>query len=240
MFILRLTIHQPEFLPWLGFFHKISLADTVVILDDIQYRHQYFQNRNKIRTNNGWAWLIVPVKHQPLDEWRINTVDIDRNNRWCKKIIRSIEVNYSKCPFFSEYWTELRKILNDDYSRIIDLNMDIIKYLLHSFDMKKNIRFSSEFGFQTKKSDLIFDICKIIGTTTYVSGISGKVYLDVPRFVGANIPVEFQTFHHPIYQQRHSPFIPCMSSIDLLFNHGPNSKDILHGIGVESYETVFK
>lgn len=236
---MRLTIHQPEFLPWLGFLHKISLADTVVILDDIQYRHQYFQNRNKIRTKDGWTWLIIPVMHQALDEWQINKVEIDEKNRWRRKIIGSIEVNYSKCPFFTEYWPELKEIFNKDYNRLIDLNMEIIRYFFRVFGMERKILFSSEFGLSSKKGELVFDICKTTGATTYISGISGKEYLDMARFAQAEIPVEFQEFHHPIYMQRYSPFIPCMSSIDLLFNHGPNSKYILKGVGVETIESVF-
>lgn len=236
---MRLTIHQPEFLPWLGFLDKICLAETVVILDDIQYRHQYFQNRNKIRTKEDWMWLIIPVKHQPLDEWQINTVEIDDKIQWRRKIIGSIEVNYSKCPFFSEYWPDLKEIFNKDHKRLIDLNMEIIRYLFLVFGMDKKILFSSEFGLTSKKGELVFDICKITEATTYISGISGKEYLDMSRFAKAKIPVEFQEFHHPVYPQRYSPFIPCMSSIDLLFNHGPNSKDILKGVGVETIESVF-
>lgn len=236
---MRLTIHQPEFLPWLGFLHKISLAETVVILDDIQYRHQYFQNRNKIRTKEGWTWMIIPVRHQALDEWQINMVEIDEKIRWRRKIIGSIEVNYSKCPFFTEYWPELKEIFNRDYKQLIDLNMEIIRFLFRVFEMERKILFSSEFGLTSKKGELVFDICKKMGATTYISGISGKEYLDMARFEHAEIPVEFQEFHHPVYQQRYSPFIPCMSSIDLLFNHGPNSKHILQGVGVETIESIF-
>ena len=234
-----LTIHQPEFLPWLGFFHKISLAETIVILDDIQYRHQYFQNRNKIRTKDGWTWLIVPVQHQPLDEWQIRTVEIDNKIRWQRKIFGSIEVNYSKCPYFEDYWPKLKEIIQRDFPRLVDLNMEIIRYLFRAFGLNREIRYSSEFGITSKKGDLVFDICKAAGASMYISGISGKDYLDLTRFTEAQIQVVFQEFQHPVYQQRYSPFIPCMSSIDLLFNHGANSKDILQGVGVETIETIF-
>jgi hypothetical protein len=235
----RLTIHQPEFLPWLGFLHKMDRADTVVILDDIQYRHQYFQNRNKIRTADGWTWLIVPVKHQPLDEWRINSVTIDEKIRWQRKITGSIEVNYAKCSYFKEYWSGLKEILNNEHTHLLNLNMEIIQYLFSSFNIHKRIIFSSDFGLSTKKGDLILDICKKAGATTYISGISGRDYLDMSRFSQEGISIEFQEFHHPVYDQRFMPFIPCMSSIDLLFNHGPNSKDILQGGGVETIESIF-
>ena len=237
---MQVTIHQPEFLPWLGFFHKICLADTIVILDDIQYRHQYFQNRNKIRTKDGWTWLIIPVKHQSLGDWHINSVEIDNKIRWKRKITGSIEVNYSKSPYFNDYWSDLKDIFNQDYTHIFKINMEIIKFILRSFDIHTEIRYSSEFGVVSKKSDLILDICKQAGATTYISGVSGRDYLDIQQFLNNSISIQFQEFHHPIYPQRYLPFIPCMSAIDLLFNHGPDSKDIMQGIGVETYETVFK
>jgi len=183
--------------------------------------------------------MIIPVRHQALDEWQINMVEIDEKIRWRRKIIGSIEVNYSKCPFFTEYWPELKEIFNRDYKQLIDLNMEIIRFLFRVFEMERKILFSSEFGLTSKKGELVFDICKKMGATTYISGISGKEYLDMARFEHAEIPVEFQEFHHPVYQQRYSPFIPCMSSIDLLFNHGPNSKHILQGVGVETIESIF-
>ena len=223
------TIHQPEHLPWLGFFHKISQADLFVILDSVQFRKNYFQNRNKIRTANGWTWLSVPVKRN------INTlikdVEIDNNQNWRKKCWNSIYFAYNKAPFFSEYSNILEKNYKHDWINLCELNILLIKQFLSFLSLDPIILKSSEMDLHGKGSDLISDICKKVNADTYISGIFGKEYLKLSDFNEAGIKVTFQEFHHPIYKQLYEPFIPDMSIIDILFNHGPDSLNILMGRG---------
>ena len=224
------TIHQPEHLPWLGFFQKISQADLFVFLDSVQFRKNYFQNRNKIRTANGWTWLSVPVKKN------INTlikdVEIDNNQNWRRKCWNSFFFAYNKAPFFREYSNILEKKYKQDWINLCELNIQLIKQFLGFLSLEPVILRSSEIDACGKGSDLILDICKKVNADTYVSGIFGKEYLKLSDFKEAGIEVIFQGFHHPIYKQLYEPFIPGMSIIDLLFNHGPDSLDIIRGRGV--------
>jgi hypothetical protein len=224
------TIHQPEHLPWLGFFHKISQADLFVILDSVQFRKNYFQNRNKIRTANGWTWLTVPVKRN------INTlikdVEIDNNQNWRKKCWNSIYFAYKKAPFFSEYSNILEKIYKRDWINLRELNIQLIKQFLSFLSLEPKILKSSEMDVHGKGSKLILNICKKVDADTYISGIFGKEYLKLSDFKEAGIEVIFQEFHHPIYKQLYEPFISGMSIIDLLFNHGPDSLGTIRGRGV--------
>lgn len=236
---MKIAIHQPEHMPWLGFFHKLNLADIYVVLDNVQYRRRYFQNRNKIRTNDGWQWLIVPLKKEDRDELLISEARIfTQDLGWRKSNLESIYHNYRKSEYFKSYWDEFSSIYNRDHPCLLELNMGLIKFFLEKLGLSRKILFASALGVSGKKGDLIFDICKKTGAKTYISGISGRDYLDFRKFEDNNIAVVIQEFHHPVYKQLHGPFIPYLSILDLLFNYGDKSLGIINGIGVEVMKEV--
>lgn len=227
-------------MPWLGFFHKIALADVYVILDNVQYRRRYFQNRNKIRTKEGWQWLTVPVEKEKRDALLIKDVAINNENlNWKSRNIQSLYHNYRKAPYFHNYWEEFKATYEKDLFALADLNLSLIKFFFKTLNMEKAIRLASELKVSGEKGELIFNICTALRAKTYVSGISGKEYLDLKQFQEAAINIVFQEFHHPIYKQLYDPFIPCMSVLDLLFNYGEKSLDIINGVGVNVLEEVF-
>lgn len=234
---MRITIHQPEYMPWLGFFHKINMADVYVVLDDVQFSKNYFQNRNKVRTPDGWTWVALPVNRNI--KTLIKDVTIANDSRWQKKWHGTIYYNYKKTPYFDCYFEGLSKIINEEWKQLSDLNIALIEFFLKALNIQKEIKFASMLNVSGEKADLIFNICKATDAKTYISGVSGKEYLDLKKFQEAGIDVEFQEFHHPIYKQLQEPFIPCMSVIDLLFNYGEKSLDVINGIGVPVMEEVF-
>ena len=236
------TIHQPEHLPWLGFFDKARQVDVFVMLDHVQYRRRYFQNRNRIPTTQGSVWLTVPVLvkgkyDQPINEVRI---DNEGNPRWREKCWNSIVHNYKKAPYFHDHAPFFEGLYQKDWDRLVDLNEAIIRYLLTAFSIDVKVVASSELNVQGQRGELLLDICKKLGAPVYLSGISGREYLDLKMFADAGIEVRFQEFHHPIYEQAYEPFIPCMSAIDLLFNYGPASLDVIRGVWVETMAHVFQ
>lgn len=225
-------------MPWLGFFHKISQAETFIILDSVQYSKNYFQNRNKIRTANGWCWLTVPVKNN--FGTLIKDIQIDNTDRrWQKKYWDSIYFSYKKAPFFADYAPSLESLCKKERDCLSELNICLILELLKSLRLAPKIIKASELKARGKGGDLILNICRELKADVYISGISGKEYLDAKQFQTSNIELVFQEFHHPIYKQLYESFIPCMSIIDLLFNHGPNSLNIINGVGVPVMEEVF-
>ena len=124
---MKVTIHQPEHLPWLGFFHKINMADVYVVLDNVQYRRRYFQNRNKIRTKNGWQWITIPLEKENRGALLIKDAVIFNDNlNWKRKNIESIYYNYCKTPYFKYIWDEFNAIYSADYSNLLDLNLDLL------------------------------------------------------------------------------------------------------------------
>lgn len=234
------TIHQPEHMPWLGFFDKVRHADTFVLLDNAQFEKNYFQNRNKIRTQKGWSWVTVPVITKGRYPQLINQVEINNNVRWGKKCWMSISMNYSKASFFPQYNNFLKSIYDREWTSLADLNEEIIRYIIHVLGIEVEIIRASELGVTGRRTDLLLEICQKLNADVYLSGISGKDYLEETKFAEQGIKVIYQEFYHPIYKQLYEPFIPCMSIIDLLFNHGDKSLDILMCIGVERMDTLFE
>lgn len=235
-----MTIHQPEYLPWLGFFDKVRQCELLVLLDHVPFTKNYFQNRNRIRGAEGPLWLTVPVKTKGKFNQPIRNVGIDNVNPWKRKNLNTLLQNYRKAPFFDLYAPFFNDFYQRDWALLSELNETCIRYLLEQLGINITLIRSSTLGIEGNKSDLILDICKKTGASLYLSGISGKEYLQESSFREAGIEIQYQEFHHPIYSQLHEPFIPCMSVVDLLFNHGGKSLEIIQGIGVQTMEEFFQ
>lgn len=231
------TIHQPEHLPWLGFFHKISQTDLFVILDNVQFRKNYFQNRNKVRTSKGWSWITVPVSHKA--NTLIKEVLIAPENRWKKKWWDTIYFSYKKAKYFDDYSGQLYSIINNDWKYLSHLNIRLIELLCNYIGIEIRYVNASDMDLKGKGSDLILEMCQKLNAETYLSGVSGRDYLEKNKFEKENVKVVYQEFYHPIYKQLYEPFEPCMSVIDLLFNYGPRSLDIINGKGVPAMDKLF-
>lgn len=239
---MRITIHQPEHMPWLGFFHKITDVDKYVVLDSVQYRHGYFQNRNRVRGKNGMLWINVPVKTKGKRIQKINEVEINNDIPWQRKCLNTISLNYNKTPYYSDYISQIKSLYEQPWSMLVDFNLAAIRLLLGLMHSPVHIVFSSELGVSGGECEDILRICKLLNAKEYISGISGiagRGKEGMVSFTRENIKVIYQEFHHPIYSQLYGGFIPCLSILDLLFNHGSRSLDILRGRGVAVMEDVF-
>ena len=223
-----IAIHQPGYIPWLAFFKKIINSDIFIFLDDVQYAKNYFHNRNKIRTNDGASWVTVPVEYKFGQLF--NEIKIDNKKNWSKKHQKTISMSYSKAKYFDSTWKLFEAIYQDEFDQLLDLNMRIINQLMDLLSIKKKIIFSSELNIKKTGSDRILEICKVLNADTYISGSGNKekgYYLNSEDFSKNNIDLIFQEYEHPIYNQCYHPFIPNLSILDLLFNHGNESKEIL-------------
>ena len=221
-----LTAHQPVYLPWLGLFHKIYLSELFCLFDIAQYQTKDYNNRNKIKTNAGDLWLTVPVESKDHFSKKICDIKVI-NNGWNKKHFKSITLAYKKAPFFDRYIDGLDGIINKTYDYLTDLNLDLLRFMLDCFQIGVPIVKASDYDFTGAKSDLVLDMCVKLGADKYIFGALGKDYADAASFAAQRIEIFFQDYRHPVYGQLHGEFIPYMSAIDLLFNQGPGSKDIL-------------
>ncbi len=215
-------IHQPNYLPYLGFFDKLKKSDIFIIYDDAQFNKADFQHRNRIRIYHGSKWLTVPVEKKP---WYINRIAIKNDVTvgkvsWNEAHFKEIHNNYSKALYYKDYESELLDIYSQQYDYLIDLNLELINFFSKSFKIKTKTILSSEFNFNSKSTEKIIDLINAVDGDTYLSGIGGKNYLHSSTFENAGINILFQDFEHPKYVQQYKDFIPNMSSIDALLNVG--------------------
>ena len=174
-------------------------------------------------------WLTVPVLKDGLPYPNIHDVRVDNFQDWFKRHWRAIRVNYSPSPFFAKYSGFFEELYRKEWSRLADLNISVTSYILDSLGINKPIYLESKLDIKTKNTQRIIDICKTLKADTYLSGMGGKDYLDEDAFDENGIKLIYQDFRHPEYSQRYTPFMPFMSAIDLLFNHGSDSLKILTG-----------
>ena len=230
-----LTAHQPVYLPWLGLFHKIACSERFCIFDIAQYQTKDFNNRNKIKTNTGPIWLSVPVESKGHLEKKLCDIKIV-DNGWNRKHFKSIDLAYRKALFYADYIGDLETILvRTRYTYLADLNLATLEFGLKSLGINVPIDTASTHDFQGHKSDLVLDMCKKLGATYYIFGEQGNNYADVDSFLDCGINVYFQDYKHPVYPQLHGDFEPYMSVIDLLFNVGPESFDVLMSGNVRAF-----
>jgi hypothetical protein len=233
-----LTAHQPAYLPWLGLFHKISLADKFVFLDDVQYQTGDWNNRNKIKTSQGPTWLTVPVLSKHHLHLNVKEVHINNTPPWRRKHLKSIHLAYGKAPYFSRYIDFFEEVYFREWEKLADLNEYMLKQFLKLLGLEVPFSKLSDFPIREKKSALVLELCRQMNADLFVFGALGRDYADVPAFERAGIQVYFQQYEHPVYQQLHGPFVSGLSIVDLLFNHGETSIEILQGNNTRKFDLI--
>ncbi len=220
-------IHQPMYLPWIGYFDKMYRCDTFVLLDDAAYSKNYFINRNCVRTTRGWIWLTVPVLTAGRGGQSIREVMIDREKRWRGKHWRSLEYFYRNAKHFAEHREFFMNFYAREHTKLIDALMEPLEYLREAFAIRTEILKSSNLGILSQKEERLLAICKYLGADTYLSGPSGRDYLTLPKWEEEGIRVVFHEYRNPIYPQVQGGFLPKMSAVDLLLNCGGESLKML-------------
>ena len=223
----KLVVLQPSFLPWLGHLDQYDWADAFVLYDDTQFDKNGWRNRNRIRTSNGVQWLTVPVKTKGLDKPLNNEIRINNQVKWQKKMLASIQQSYSKAPHFKEYFQGLKAVLEPSYDKLLDLNLSTFRWLSESLGLPWKVQLSSGLNVPGRKTDRLVAICEKLGATEYLTGDAARDYLDEDAFVQAGVKVRWHGYDHPTYTQMGSGFEPYLSIVDLLFNEGPRSLEIL-------------
>ena len=227
------VIHQPDFMSYLGFFHRLLHADLFIVLDNVQFvsnSSKAWTNRDKIKTQKGDQWLTVSVNKAPLNT-NINEITINYNVDWQNKNLELLRQNYRKADFFDEIFPKIEALYSTRHEKLFDFNMKSIEMLNSFFDIRIDIVFSSDLKTTKTKSERLVELLKQVNATHYLSGIGAKDYHVDKPFENAGIEVIWQKFQHPVYKQLHGDFIPYLSSIDLLFNCGiEKSREILRSI----------
>jgi len=227
-----LTIHQPNFLPWPGFFHKWMISDAFLLLDTVQYEKNEWQNRNRIKTAQGVQWITVPVRYRYPE--KIHEVGI-ADQRWPRKLCSSIEQAYAKAPYMDMYWPQLRTLLNEPFDSLCDLNASLIQTVGGFLDCSAPLHLASRLGVEnTDPTGRLLELCAVLKADAYLSGQEGRAYLDKDAFATSGIKLYFQQVEAPLYAQLHGDFASHLSILDLLFNLGPESAAVVGSMGVKT------
>jgi hypothetical protein len=226
--ILLLSAHQPVYLPWLGLFHKIAVADHFIVYDDVPYTRYLWYNRNVVLGANGVVKLTVPIKRDRAPGMTHAEVLINNEVNWGRKHWRSIEQAYAKAPFFGQYAEEIRQLYAQDWDRLIDLNLSQLKLFMKWLGISTPVSLASSHGFRGAKSDRALDMATRMQARALLFGANGRDYADTEAFGQAGVAPLFQEYVHPKYRQhRKSEFQANASVLDLIFNEGPEALDIL-------------
>lgn len=213
--------HQPNYIPWPGYFYKMRLADVFVLLDSVQFpRGRSWVSRNRIKTPKGQLWLTVPVKKHGLGLQKICNVEIDNCHNWQRRHLLSLKHNYSKAPYFEDYIKFFDNVYKDSWEKLGELNVTLIKEIAKWLGIKTKIVLSSTLGIEATKSELLIAICQHLSASSYLSGSGGRKYLEQDKFAARGIKVKYYTFNPAPYPQLWGDFVANLSVSDLLFNCG--------------------
>ena len=225
---MKVAISQPTYLPWLGYFDLIDQVDSFVLLDDVQFDKRSWQQRNRIKGPGGLQWLTVPVVSSGRFTQHISQVEIGQSEFW-KSHLRAIELSYRRAPYFDAYFPHLTKILAGHGGFLAELNCCLIEWLCGALGVSTQKVRSSKLEEGGKRSELLVNLCRRLQAESYLSPIGSAVYLldELRSFSNSGIEVVFQHYEHPEYRQLFPPFCPYASVLDLIFNEGDHSMEIL-------------
>ena len=223
---MKVAIHQPQYLPWLGYLAKWAAADLFIVLDVVQYEKNGWQNRNRVKTRDGARWLTVPV-HARLGA-SIREIEVVAAQPWRERHLRTIEQAYMAAPHLARHRADLERFFAQEWPRLDDLAVASATWLAGATGIRVPARRASELGADAHDpTDRLVALCRAVGADTYLAGRDGAKYMDPGRFQAAGIRVLYQTYAHPVYTQLHGEFIPSLSALDLLLMHGDESLGIL-------------
>jgi hypothetical protein len=210
------TIHQPDFLPWLGFFKRWKQSDIYIVLDDVQFIRRGWHHRDKIKTQNGVQWLTIPIQKKSRYHQAIKEVRINNEENWRHKHLKTIQTSYGKTHNFDLVYSKLSEIYNRNHDLLISFNMDLLEFCSKMLEIRTPVVFASAFNIKSTGSQRLVDLVKSVGGKDYLTGSGSRDYLDEALFKKAGIDVCWQEFQHPVYQQLHGSFEQMLSALDFL------------------------
>ena len=231
-----IAIHQPHYLPWLGYLHRMAQVDAFVLLDHVQFERRNYQNRTMVRMNDEARWLTVPVIQHSQKE---RIVDKEVDNRleaagkwWSPTHFATLRHAYREAGFFAAYQAQFKQLFETRFEKLVDLNQAGLDLLREAFAITTPLVKSSELAVEGARGDLVLNICRALGADTLMVGFGGsRGYLDVDAFKRAGVAVTYHQFTHPEYPQcatkEGAPFLRGLSAVDMLLNCGPRSRELL-------------
>lgn len=229
MGVMVVAIHQPNFIPWLGYFYKMAHAQQFVFLDTVQYAKGSFINRNRIKLKSGPIWLTVPVCTKGQFDQAISDMEMDWDHNWQQKHLHTLITNYHRAPFFDEVFPLLKSqyVANETVQKLADFNISMIQTICRYLDICPTLVRASELDVQGKGTDLLVNICARLGASTYLAGAGAVKYQEDEKFATAGILVQYSLFQPIKYNQLWGEFVGNLSVVDALMNCGQSTRELL-------------
>jgi hypothetical protein len=225
---MKAAIIQSNYLPWKGYFDIIHDVDVFIFLDDVQYTHRDWRNRNKVKTQGGVKWISVPILggiNQLIYE-----AQIDYSQNWREKHKNTIHHSYASAPYYESYKSEIYDIFSKSFDTLSDLNIFSIKKIAKILGIETKFINSKDLCTEGVKDDKLIKICQIIGADSYLSGPAAKDYIENDKFSAAKIELYYKDYSgYPEYLQIWGEFDHNVSIIDLIFNCGEKSSYYIWG-----------
>lgn len=223
--------HQPYFAPYAGFFAKALLADTLVLMDDVQFpQGSTWLTRNRFKNDNGKLWLSIPVWKKGLGWQKIREVRICNEGRWREKHLSTLQVAYHHAPFFKEHEAFLEGLFQGWQDRLVELNLSVLKYLAACLGIETRFVLLSELGIDAKEPVLSAAVARTLGASVFLAQAGARKFLDAEIFRKAGLATVFAKAKPPVYPQLWGAFLPNLSVFDLLFNCGPAAPRIIRRV----------
>jgi hypothetical protein len=223
-----ISANQPYFCPFPGFFYKASLADVLVILDEVQFpRGTTWLTRNRFKNDQGVLWLTIPMWKKGLGLQQISQVRICREGRWPRKHLQSLKSAYAHAPYLGDHLAFLEEIFSRPWDKLVDLNLAIMRHLLDTLQIKSRLVLLSELGITARGTQLLLEVSKALGASTFLAQSQAQKYLDAALFEASGVKLSFFKYEAPIYPQLWGDFVPNLSTFDLVLNCGPRAWSIV-------------
>lgn len=223
---MKIAIMQPTYLPWIGYFDLIDQCDTFVFLDNVQFEKQSWQQRNRIKTSQGWQWLSVPIIHKFPQQ--INEVEINGTSNWQEKHWKSIAQSYGKVAWWDSYRGFVEGIYRTEWRYLADLNIFIITEVCKHLSIGTSFVKAGDLEVKGGKVERLIGICHVLKADVYLSPPGSSDYIEQDnRFGDEGVLLAYHHYEHPTHKQLYGDFVSHLSIIDLLLNEGPQTLDII-------------
>lgn len=220
------SIHQPNFFPWMGFFNKINSSDAFIFLTESRRsKNDKYLTRALILNNSSQSYLSMPLGAKQI---KICDLLMPKGHQWRINMLNVVNAAYSNCDFYDEILVDIEKLLMFDCEFFYEFSINIIYFFMKNLNIHTNCfldkKFNKDFG---EASMRLVNLCNEVNAEKYLSGLGAKSYIDEDIFIKNKIDVIYQNYLPQAYEQHSNEFISGLSIIDVLFNCGYNDAEKL-------------
>lgn len=227
----KVAILQSSYIPWKGYFDIAGLADEFILYDDVQFTKRDWRNRNKIKTLNGPAWLTIPIKTKGQYLQLIKDAEVD-GQAWREEHWKAVSTNYARAPYFAEHKQTFEAIYMDTAEKLSTINFQFIEAICRILGIHTKLSWSMDYEITGDRTGRLVSLCQQVGASEYLSGPSGRDYIETQVFEQAGIGLSYMDYSGYLeYHQLYPPFEHQVSVIDLIFNEGPNAHKYMKSPG---------